>query len=508
VTGRTPAFRTDGGASAGKRARRTRARVELARYQRIIPEWARFLEVASTPEPTVFRVREGRVGEGELLARLDDQGFRVRPVEGLPSFFRVDEGPRPISHTLEHWSGHLYVQQASTGVAAPSLGPKSGERVLDLCASPGGKATHLAELMRDTGCLVASEVDERRVRGLLGNFYRLCVPNALVVAGDGRAFPEGALFDRVLVDAPCTGEGTLRRRSGEVLNQSKAFLAYVTASQRALLEQAVRLTRPGGTVLYVTCTFAPEENEAIVSAVLERAPVDLEPIELLVPHAPGLTSFEGAKYDPRLEGAVRIYPHHLDSGGLFMVKLRRREGAAASGRAAGAWYPLPYAFPGDDRAQDEAHTLVEEAVAEVLERHGIAAAALGASGWTLRGETVWMHRCSEWPVPAWEPGSWRVVSVGLRAIEIDTRGRPRATNDLLRYASASVRSAVDVGREGLSGLLRGGTSPAQATARLGPVALRLGAEVLGRGAVTRAGLVSEIPKARARELERALEVPT
>ncbi len=453
----------------------------------------------------MFRVRNGRLAETELMARLTGADFRVRALEGMPSFFVVEQCPYPLSLTLEHWAGHFYVQQASTGLAAPMLGAQPGDRVLDLCASPGGKLTHLADLMADSGCLVACDVDERRMRGLLGNLYRLCVTNVLVVAGDGRNLPEDALFDRVLVDAPCSGEGTLRRRSGDVPDQSKKFKAYVTRAQRALLEKAVRLTRPGGTVLYVTCTFAPEENEAVVSALLQSAPVELEPLRLAVPHAPGLTSFDGALYDPRMEGAARIYPHHLDSGGLFMAKLRRLEGDMPPGDRDRGWSPMSRAFPGDGRTEDEAEQIISEAVTAVIARHGLAPETFDGFGWTLRADTLWLHSCGEWPLPAWEPGRWRGISVGLRAIELDTSGRPRATNDLLRFVSDAVRAAVvDVPEEGMLRLLAGTPEPADATTPLGPVALRVAGEVVGRGGCKLAGLFSEVPKSRAVELARAL----
>lgn len=453
----------------------------------------------------MFRVRHGRVAEADLVARLTRAGFRLRALEGMPSFFVVEEGPYPLSLTLEHWAGYFYVQQASTGLAAPALGAQPGERVLDLCSSPGGKLSHLADLMEDSGCLVACDVDERRMRGLLGNLYRLCATNVLVVAGDGRSLPEGALFDRVLVDAPCSGEGTLRRRSGDAPDQSKKFKAYVTRAQRALLEKAVRLTRPGGTVLYVTCTFAPEENEAVVSALLQSAPVELEPLDLAVPHAPGLTSFEGAVYDSRMTGAARIYPHHLDSGGLFIAKLRRLDGDTASARRDRGWSPMPRGFPGEARTEHEVEQIVSDAVAAVVSRHGIAPETFDGFGWTLRADTLWLHSCGEWPLPGWEPGRWRAISVGLRAIELDTSGRPRATNDLLRFVSDSVRSAVvDVTEDSMLRLLAGEPGPADEATPLGPVALRLAGEVVGRGGCKLAGLFSEVPKSRAVELARAL----
>lgn len=474
-----------------------------------MPEWGRFLEHASRPEPTVFRVVTRRIDPAELVQRLASQGFVVRELDAMPSFFVVEDGPRPLSHTYEHWAGLLYVQQASTGTAAPALGPGPGDRVLDLCSSPGGKLALLAELAGGEGTLVACDVDERRIRGLLGNLYRLLVPNVLVVAGDGRSFPAGASFDHVLVDAPCSGEGTLRRRAGDAPDQSKRFLAYVTRAQRALLDRAVSLVRPGGTVLYVTCTFAPEENEAVVSDLLARAPVDLEPLVLAVPHARGLTHFEGTTYDARLEGAVRIYPHHLDSGGLFMAKLRRLDGSATGPETSGAWRPVPAGFPRtggeDERTEAEAARVIADGVEAIRARHSIDPGFLASCRWILRGDTIWTHRLREWPLEAWEPGAWRAVSVGLRAIEIDTSGRARATNDFLRFASASLRACVvDVDADQMSRLLGGGPAPAEESSPLGPVALRYRGEVVGRGRHGREGLTSEIPKARAQDLLRSL----
>lgn len=493
---------------------RSERSVDLERYRDFIPDWSEFIEAAGRPEPPVLRVRTGRIRPDDLVERLSNQGFRLSRVDGLPSFFRVVDGPYPISKTIEHWLGLLYVQQASTGVAGPALGPRPGERVLDLCAAPGGKTTHLADLMEDRGCLVASEISESRIRGLLGNIYRLAHPNVFVVAGDGRDFPEGALFDRVLVDAPCSGEGTLRRRGGKAAGKSRSFLGFVTGAQRALLEKAVRLTRPGGVVMYVTCTFAPEENEAVVSDALARLPVEIEPLELPVPHARGITSFQGERYDPRVEGAARIYPHHLDSGGLFLAKLRRLNGDEVE--TGGGWSSVPSAFPAEHSSyngnvprservaldQEEAADRIHRGLEEVRERFGIER-DLGDLGWTMRGGRAWLHTVGEWPLGGWGRGRWRPVSVGLRAFEFDSRGRARPTNDFLRWVGAS-SGMVDLAPDELRTLLTREAIPT-AVERRGPITLGHRGDVLGRGAVTGDGLKSEIPKARGNDLLRILD---
>ncbi|MEM7418051.1 MAG: RsmB/NOP family class I SAM-dependent RNA methyltransferase [Gemmatimonadota bacterium] len=294
-----------------RRRRPSRDRVvDLSRYEDIVDDWSAFTAAAERPEPTVFRVSRHRIAESVLLERLHAQGFTTQALADQPGLHQVVEGPHALSATFEHWLGLLYVQQASTAVAAPLLDVGPASRVLDLCSAPGGKTTHLAERMGGRGCLVANEISEPRIRGLLGNIYRLGHPNVLVTSGDGRDAPSGALFDHVLLDAPCSGEGTLRRRGGQPPNQSTSFVRYVTTAQRRLLERAVELLQPGGTVLYVTCTFSPEENEAVVSDALSRLPVDLVPLDLPVHHAPGITSFGDERYDDRLTGAARIYPHH------------------------------------------------------------------------------------------------------------------------------------------------------------------------------------------------------
>jgi tRNA (cytosine49-C5)-methyltransferase len=461
------------------------------------------VEAAGRPEPTALRVRTGRVSPGRLVERLAARGFSLRPLEGMDSFFQVVDGPGPISATLEHWLGLFYVQQASTGVAAPALGPRPGERVLDLCSAPGGKTTHAAQLMEDRGCLVASEISESRIRGLLGNVYRLGHPNILVTAGDSRVLPEGALFDRVLVDAPCSGEGTLRRRGGRAPRQSRSFLGYVTGAQRGLLEKAIRLTRPGGTILYVTCTFAPEENEAVVHDILATQPVELLPLELPVPHAPGLTSFGDARYDARLEGAARIYPHHLDSGGLFLAKLRKVDDGLAGDPSAG-WGPVPAVFPGDPT--EGAAERLETALEDLHGRFGVAPERLEGLEWIQRGGRAWLHALGEWPLEGWEEGAWRAISVGYRAVDFDSRGRPRPSNDLLRTLDNAVQSRkIALDREDLLRLLRREPVEVAADRPRGPVAVEYGGDALGRAAVTAEGLKSEIPKARAADLLRVLE---
>ncbi len=500
----------------------------LERYRAIIPDWEGFTDAMLRRDPPTLRVRTGRISTAGLKDRLEAQGFVLSEVEGLPDFLRVIDGPHAVADTLENWLGLCYIQQASTGVAAPLLDPRPGERVLDLCAAPGGKTTHAADLMQDYGCIVAVDRNENRIRALLGNMYRTAHPNVLVVAGDGRELPDGALFDRVLVDAPCSAEGTMRRKRGKPRGQTAKFRKQAPRRQESLLRRAIDLTRPGGVVLYSTCTFAPEENEAVVHRVLEDAPVALEPIRIDVPHAPGLTSFEGQQFDASLEGACRIYPHHFDSGGLFLARLRRldgnepagaeRDGAAGAERdgAAGAaddpsglpgWSPVPAAFPDGRTDPAVAAETIEAAFDRLESLFGIGADVRSDFGWMVRGEDLWAHRCGSWPLRSWgESDRWRVVSVGLRAMVPDYRNRPRPTNDLFRLLEKAILPklillSVDQWAE----LLRGEDVSVPGV-ESGFVPLGLRGHVAGRGLVRGETVRHEIPKVQARWLGKILEL--
>ncbi|MDH5760518.1 MAG: RsmB/NOP family class I SAM-dependent RNA methyltransferase [Gemmatimonadota bacterium] len=473
--------------------------MSIERYRSIIPRWNEFTDTINRPEPTVLRVRRGRIAPADLVERLEAQGYSLAPLDGMPDFFQVVDGPRPVSFTLEHWMGLFYVQQASTGVAAPALAPLPGERVLDLCSAPGGKTTHMAELMEDRGALVASDVSEGRIRGLLGNVYRLGHPNIMVVSGDGRSFPEEACFDRVLVDAPCSGEGTLRKKRGTPPRQSTSFMGYVTRAQEELLRKAVRITRPGGTILYVTCTFSPEENEAVVDRVLREEPVEMEPLTLPVPHEPGVTEWEGRRFDPRLAGTCRVYPHHFDSGGLYLAKLRRLDGAGPCGAE---WTPVPSVFPGEEMAAGEAEALGARAREFLTERFALPPEILDGFQVMFRGGRAWFHTLEGWPAEAWSQGPWRPVSVGFRAVEFDGHGRPRPTNDLLQWLGPALRAGVlDLTETELRRLLE-----REDLGRMGvpPGYLALGWEgtVLGRGFSTGEEVRSEVPKTRVADLAR------
>ncbi len=272
-----------------------------------------------------LRLNPARGSLESLKARLP---WETQPVPWCPEGVwlppQVQEEAQVGAH-LYHTLGVYYVQDPSAMAAAVLLDPRPGEWVLDLAAAPGGKTTHMAARMRGEGVLVANEVVRRRAAVLALNIERMGVTNALLLNETPERLAErwGGLFDAVLVDAPCSGEGTFSRDSQAIRDWSVDTVLGNARRQKQILEQAALLVRRGGRMLYGTCTFAPEENEAVIAAFLAGHP-DFEIADL--PQVPGLQpgrpEWVGAPDDVRRAG--RFWPHTGPGHGHFYALLRRK----------------------------------------------------------------------------------------------------------------------------------------------------------------------------------------
>lgn len=255
--------------------------------------------------------------------------FPLAPLDYPSEGFVVGGGARPGRHPY-HAAGLYYVQDPGAMAVGAMVDPRPGETVLDLAAAPGGKATHLAARMAGAGVLVANDIHPGRARELAGNLERFGIRNSIVTAETparlaGR-FP--GLFDRVVVDAPCSGESMFHKSETARTDWSPASVAGCARRQVELMEQAVRLVRPGGLVVYSTCSFSPEENEETVARFLEGHPeFEMAPLEAPSGAAPGEPGWVPARLrrdDLRL--AVRLWPHRVVGAGHFIAALRRSGG--------------------------------------------------------------------------------------------------------------------------------------------------------------------------------------
>lgn len=260
--------------------------------------------------------------------------WSLEPVPWEPLGCYYDPAARPGLHPW-HAAGLYYLQEPSAMAPVALLDPQPGERILDLCAAPGGKTTQIAGRMEGRGLLVCNELNPKRARILSSNLERLGVRNALCLnehpARLADRFP--GCFDAVLVDAPCSGEGMFRKEEAAVTDWSPETVSMCAGRQLEILRSAAKVVAPGGRLVYSTCTFSPEENEGVLTAFLKEFP-DFSCVEAALPGTdPGRPDWvpDG---DPSLRNALRLWPHRLRGEGHFAALLRR----SGSGRE--DWKPL------------------------------------------------------------------------------------------------------------------------------------------------------------------------
>lgn len=223
-------------------------------------------------------------------------------------------------------SGWIHVQDETSLLAGRMLGAKPGERIIDLCAAPGGKSVIAATMMEDCGTLVANEMSGTRIVALRRAFERLQITCGAVAHGDALQYPlQPGEFDRVIADVPCTCEGTSRKQRIRHPDASDQFRASINQMQKAILRRALQLCAVGGTVLYATCTYSPEENEMVIQAAQTVADFEVLPIAKLdgVKWSTGEMQWGGKTFRPDLKNAIRLWPHQNDSGGFFFACLRK-----------------------------------------------------------------------------------------------------------------------------------------------------------------------------------------
>ena len=273
--------------------------------QQLGEEYPQFLESLERPRAVALRFNPEK-GERPQLS------FVEAPVPWEPNGYYYTSNDRPGLHPY-HEAGVYYLQEASAMAPVALLDPQPGEWVCDLCAAPGGKTTQIAGRMQGEGLLLCNEINPKRAKILSRNIERMGVANALVTNEHPQRLAQrfAGCFDRVLVDAPCSGEGMFRKEEAAVTDWSEQTVLMCAARQQEILESACQLVRSGGRLVYSTCTFAPEENEQVITAFLQRH-ADFVPEAV---HAPWFAAGENATY--------RMWPHKLLGEGHFAAVLRR-----------------------------------------------------------------------------------------------------------------------------------------------------------------------------------------
>jgi len=294
----------------------------MERYRQIISDWDKFSYYCSQPLPKTLRVNTLKVSLDMMEKYFKKLGWSFKRFDFCLWGYEVQTGDE-ISRTLEHWLGYYYIQEATSFISVLALQPQPGEKILDLCAAPGGKTTFIAQIVNNKASIWANDIGFRRIRALMANIYRMGAVSVIVTGYNGLSFPQKFKFDKVLLDAPCSGEGNMRKDPRRLKGAELGFINNISGLQKGLIQRAIDVLNPGGILVYSTCTLAPEENEMVIDYVLRKRKVKVEDIDLNIPYSQGITEWNGEKFHPDLAKTMRIYPHHLNSGGGYIARLKK-----------------------------------------------------------------------------------------------------------------------------------------------------------------------------------------
>ncbi len=266
---------------------------------------------------------EGSPAAVALAARLRARGHTCEGLGWYPDGLRIEGLDKP-GLTLEYLLGCYHVQEEVSLIPAVLLAPRPGERILDLCAAPGGKTAQLAVATGCKGTIVANDVRVDRVRALRSNCDRLGLLNVAMTVQDGTGFPlDAGPFDAILLDVPCSCEGNVRQGVGGRYELPGAFLTGRSGLQATLLGRAWKMLAPGGRLVYSTCTFAPEENEMVLDYSLREdariVPIDFDGLV----STPGVGEWRGQRLREDCANLARFWPHHNDTGGFTVAVVHK-----------------------------------------------------------------------------------------------------------------------------------------------------------------------------------------
>jgi|SaaInlStandDraft_4_1057021.scaffolds.fasta_scaffold03526_8 tRNA (cytosine49-C5)-methyltransferase len=272
----------------------------------------------NTIKSTIPKVKKALKKRGWILTQVPfcKEGFWVEHETG-----RLD-----IGNTLEHSLGYYYVQEAASMIPPIVLDPKPGELILDMCAAPGSKTTQIAQYMENKGLVIANDFTGIRLKPLGINVQRMGLTNVIITMMFGQWFAKkNIMFDKILVDAPCSGTGTIRKSLKTLRIWNPTMIERLAATQRKLIETGFTILKPGGTMVYSTCSTEPIENEATVSYLLNNyKKAKLLDIKLNIPKSKTISEFDGEKYNSEVKKTLRLWPQDNNTEGFYVAKIEKQ----------------------------------------------------------------------------------------------------------------------------------------------------------------------------------------
>lgn len=283
-----------------------------------------FLEMMDTSRPTTIRINTLKTKRKELAQALAEKNVNLEPLDEISKVcLKVNSSRVPIGATTEYLAGHYMLQSAASLLPVMALAPQPGEKVLDMAAAPGGKTTHIAQILKNTGLIVANDFKKERTKALYFNCQRMGIQNVIITNYDGRKFPDCLKnFDRILLDAPCTGLGIISRDPSIKANRTVADIHKASHLQKELLRAAIDRCKVGGYVVYSTCSIAVEENEEVVDYAVKQRHVKIVDTGLNI-ETKVFSKFKDKHFNDRMKYCVRVFPHTHNLDGFFICKLKK-----------------------------------------------------------------------------------------------------------------------------------------------------------------------------------------
>ncbi|XP_054743352.1 uncharacterized protein LOC129247987 [Anastrepha obliqua] len=293
-----------------------------------LTELMEYLEASEVPRPLTIRTNSLKTRRRDLAAALINRGVNLDPLGKWTKVGLVVYNSQvPLGATPEYLAGHYMIQGASSMLPVMALAPQENERILDMCTAPGGKGSHIAAIMKNTGVLFANDANRERIKAVVANFHRLGIINAIVSCEDGCKFRNVMTgFDRVLLDAPCTGTGVVAKDPSVKSTKNEIDVQRCYNLQRKLLLTAIDCvdakSKTGGYIVYSTCSVLPEENEWVINYALQKRNVKLVPTGLDF-GVEGFTKYRQYRFHPSLNLTRRYYPHTHNMDGFYVAKLKK-----------------------------------------------------------------------------------------------------------------------------------------------------------------------------------------
>ncbi|MBT4936533.1 NOL1/NOP2/sun family putative RNA methylase, partial [Candidatus Peregrinibacteria bacterium] len=295
-------------------------------------EFEAFKEASLKPLRKSIRINTLKISVDDFKKEAKKLQWKLKPIPWCKNGFWIEREDRsePLGKSLLHLLGYFYIQEASSMIPPEVLKPKKDDIILDMSSAPGSKTTQIAALMQNSGIIVANEPEGSRIKALHSNIERLGVANTLISQKDGRAFSEyfSNFFDKILLDAPCSGEGTIRKDSSALEHWNEKRVEVMSRLQKDLIAHAFMALKPGGEMVYSTCTLSPEEDEEVLEFLLETCEgnAELLPIELsheILRQTQGLYPTRSENKQLKDSGILKIWPQTYDTEGFFIAKIKK-----------------------------------------------------------------------------------------------------------------------------------------------------------------------------------------